>query len=140
MPINADRWLFDTSAALAFVDEDSPFHRAVWNLGAATERGLAGHANVETYSVLTRLPLPKRLSARDAALLISTEFPSPRFLDPASAATLIDEFANAGVVGGSVYDGLVGACAREAGIPLLTCDSRAVPVYSVLGVPHTLVH
>jgi toxin FitB len=45
----------------------------------------------------------------------------------------------AGVVGGAVYDGLVGLAAREAGLPLLTCDARAVGTYRSLRVPFDLV-
>ena len=149
MPTNADSnldgsgeetlVLFDTSAALAFVDAESPFHKQIWDLTAQSRRGLAGHAVFEFLSVLTRLPMPRRLSGADALRLVRSEFPENRFLPAEVSDGLADEFIRVGVVGGMVYDGLVGACANHHRLPLLTCDGRAEPTYQALRVDYRLI-
>ena len=45
----------------------------------------------------------------------------------------------AGLAGGAVYDGLVGAAAREHGLLLVSCDRRAEPTYRALGVSYELL-
>lgn len=139
MTSNADLLLLDTSAAIARVDPDHVAHAAVRAATAGRTLGLAGHAVFETLSVLTRLPGPKRVSGADAGRLIERSFPESRFLDPGTAAGLLKEFAERGVVGGAVYDGLVGAAARASGCTLLSCDQRARETYDTLGVSHSLV-
>ena len=139
MSTSAELLLFDTSAALAFVDVEHPCHEQAWSLAATRRRGLSGHAAFEFLSVLTRLPLPKRLSGSDALRLVRAEFPDGRFLDQAQADALLDEFVALGIAGGMVYDGLVGACARAHGLTLLTCDLRAEDTYRALGVAYQLV-
>jgi hypothetical protein len=42
--------------------------------------------------------------------------------------------ARLGISGGSVYDALVGAAARQHHLRLLSSDVRARPVYELLGV------
>lgn len=96
--------------------------------------GLSGHAAFETYSVLTRLPPPQRLTASAAARLIATNFPHECHLSPRTAADLIESFAAAGISGGAVYDGLVASAAMAAELPLVSVDRRAEPIYRSLGV------
>ena len=136
MPTNDDLILFDTSAALAFVDTDSPFHSHAWGMAVDRPRGLSGHAVFEFLSVVTRLPLPKRLTGQDALRLLRSEFPQSRFLPPDVADGLPEEFTRLGIVGGMVYDGLVGACARHHDLTLLTADRRAEDTYRALAVRH----
>jgi len=131
--------LFDTSAAVAFVDAEHPFHDQVWSAAASRSRGLSGHAVFEFISVLTRLPVPKRLSGADALRLMRSEFPDNRFLPGDAMDALADEFTDAGIAGGMVYDGLVGACARYHGRALVTCDRRAEEVYRLLGTDYVLI-
>ncbi|MDR1851154.1 MAG: type II toxin-antitoxin system VapC family toxin [Propionibacteriaceae bacterium] len=134
MTINADLLLLDTSAALALVQPDNPFHDWIAEQVEGRAIGLSGHANFEVYSVLTRLPMPYRISGDDALRLIRAEFPEPRFLGASSQAKLLEEFRKLGLAGGQVYDALVAAAAREHGLPLLTCDKRAEATYLALGV------
>ncbi|MCL2781608.1 MAG: type II toxin-antitoxin system VapC family toxin [Actinomycetia bacterium] len=139
MTPNAEVLLLDTSAALALIDLASPRHQAVLAVARGHRLGLSGHAAFEVLSLATRLPFPHRLSGADAARLITTNFPDTRYLDEATATTLPSEFARLGVLGGSVYDGLVAACARTHGLTLLTCDRRARPTYDLLGVSYRLI-
>lgn len=131
--------LLDTSAALARVDPDHVFHRAVNVATHAAVVGLAGHAQFETYSVLTRLPAPKRVDPATARRIIEVEFPHPAHLSSGAAARLLAEFAQRGVSGGAVYDGLVAAAALEVDRLLLSCDARAAITYRAVGVRFELV-
>jgi hypothetical protein len=45
----------------------------------------------------------------------------------------------AGLAGGAIYDGLVGAAAREHRVLLVSCDRRAEPTYRALGVTYELL-
>lgn len=133
MPTSADL-LLDTSAALALLHDMNPAHERVRELTRDLALGLAGHAAFETYSVLARLPGTARVTSERAHQIIDRSFPSSAPLPPAPALLAVAIFAEAGIAGGAVYDGLVGLAAREAGIPLLTCDRRAMGTYAALKV------
>ena len=130
--------LLDTSAAIALLDEAHPGHAVVQRETAGLTLGLAGHALFETYSVLTRLPGKKRVSARTAATLIAREFPQSVALPQTMAPAAVSSLAEAGVSGGAVYDGLVALAAGTAGISLLSRDSRAAATYSALKIDFRL--
>lgn len=126
--------LVDTSAAVAFVLEDHEHHGEVSTGLRGRRIGLAGHALFETYSVLTRLPGAARRRPDVVVRLLAVDFPATRHLSAAGAADLIQELPSLGVAGGSVHDALVGATAREHGVPLATRDRRAISTYRALGV------
>ncbi|MCW1957758.1 MAG: type II toxin-antitoxin system VapC family toxin [Mycobacterium sp.] len=139
MATSAEHVLLDTSAALALVQRENDFHRMARRRLQPCHRGLSGHAAVELMSVLTRLPPPLRLTPAAANRLTKANFPASRFLSARAAAALLAEFASVGLSGGAVYDGLVGAAAREHKLPLITCDRRAEPTYRALGVTYELL-
>jgi len=139
LPTSAEPLLLDTSAAIPFLDAASPDHPQVRTMLAGRTLGLAGHAELETFSVLTRLPPPKRVTARAASLLLDRAFPATRHLGAEVAATLRHEFLALGIDGGAVYDGLVGAAAREHELTLVTMDRRAERTYRAMGVRYVLV-
>ncbi|HET6731724.1 type II toxin-antitoxin system VapC family toxin [Mycobacterium sp.] len=126
--------LVDTSAAVALVLTDHELHEAALASLRARPRGLAGHAAFETFSVLTRLPAPARLTAAAVTRLFAATFPETKFLSASAAASLLAQLGTAGISGGAVYDALVGASAKEHGLPLVTCDRRALDVYRALDV------
>lgn len=126
--------LLDTSTAVALVVEDHQHHAATLEAVRCRRLGLAGHAWFETYSVLTRLPPGLRRSPADAARLLVHDFPASVFLGEAESVQLVGELARLGISGGAVYDGLVGAAARQHGRRLICGDARARPVYEALGV------
>ncbi|MEE3849953.1 PIN domain-containing protein [Gordonia sp. LSe1-13] len=134
MATSAETVLLDTSAAIALVRPEQAGHIAVREAVRGRSLGLSGHATFETYSVLTRLPPPQRLSPAAAARLIATNFPIACHLAPNAAGELVASFAATGISGGAVYDALVAAAAVSAGLPLLSVDRRAEPVYRALGV------
>lgn len=125
--------LLDTSAAVPFVVSDHEAHRGTFEALRGKRLGMAGHAAFETYSVLTRLPGPRRLSPRGATLLLQRSFPHSVHLGAARAAKAIAGFAELGIGGGSVYDALVAAAAVEHRQQLVTRDRRALTTYTALG-------
>ncbi len=126
--------LVDTSAAVALLLASHEHHDATFEAVAARRLGLAGHAAFETFSVLTRLPPPNRRSGATVARLLQQNFPDSRFLSRAATAALLTTLARGGIVGGSVYDALVGAAAAQHGLPLVSRDHRAAASYRALGV------
>lgn len=139
MSTSAEHVLVDTSAALALAQRENPFHPAARARLLACRRGMSGHAAVELMSVLSRLPPPHRLSSVAALRLEETNFPESRFLSATDSKALLREFAEMGLAGGALYDGLVGAAARKHKLPLVTCDRRAEPTYRMLGVTYELL-
>ncbi len=131
--------LLDTSSAVALMVEDHDAHAATLEAVRGRRLGLAGHAWFETYSVLTRLPGDRRRAPRDVARLLAHNFPASGFLGEAAAAALGSELSDLAISGGSVYDALVGAAARQHGRPLLSGDHRARQVYEALGVEIVIV-
>lgn len=78
---------------------------------------VAAPALVETYSVLTRLPPPYRLSPAVAWTLIENNFVnSVRIvaLDAKRYLDLLRDAPGGGMAGGRVYDGVIASCAAKA--------------------------
>lgn len=134
MPTAADPWLLDTSAAVALVVADHEHHEATFSALAGRRLGLAGHAAVETYSVLTRLPGRRRLTPAAAGRLLTTNFPHTKHLGAAQAEALFAALSHHRLAGGAVYDALVGAAAVQHGLVLASRDRRAAQTYHRLGV------
>lgn len=96
---------------------------------------LPGHVLFETTSVLTRLPGGRAISATDVVGRLATGFPGPPLcLSAEQHADLLEVLARARIVGGSVYDALVGFSAGSAGAVLRTRDVRALRTYEALGL------
>lgn len=125
--------LLDTSAAVAFVAADHAHHEVTFERLNGHDLGLAGHAAFETFSVLSRLPAPTRLTPAAVHRVLAANFPYTRFLSARRAAALFDALARHRIAGGSVYDALVGAAAVEHAATLVTRDRRALDTYRELG-------
>ncbi len=98
------------------------------------------HVAIETYSVLTRFPPPRRLTSADAAALIDARLPATyAALDASKYAKAPARLATAGVSGGATYDGLIALTALEHDLELLTRDGRAERTYRALDVPYRLL-
>jgi len=126
-------WLVDTSAAVALVMQSHDAHERTFAALADRRLGLAGHAAFETLSVLTRMPTANRLGSGAALRVVRENFPESRFLSPSGADSLLTELTQGRISGGAIYDALVGAVAREHGLPLVTRDRRALDTYRYLG-------
>ena len=89
--------------------------------------------------MLTRLPLPLRLSAAQAASVLAAAFPQDCWLDETGTRDLRERLADLDIVGGSVYDALVGQASGTNHRTLLTRDRRAERTYRSLGVEYRFV-
>jgi hypothetical protein len=95
---------------------------------------------VECFSVLTRIPPPHRAPPALVLEFLRAHFAEPPVaLSAAGYLTMLDEAERSGIVGGAVYDALVGATSRHAGATLVSLDLRAARTYRALGVEHQLV-
>lgn len=116
----------------------SPWHEHHARAGQAIRevRSLIAHVELETYSVLTRMPPPRRAPAHVVGAFLRERFPGERLELPSSNRRgLIDRLALNGVVGGAVYDALIAACAEAHGATLVTFDLRARRAYELFDVP-----
>lgn len=96
---------------------------------------VVGHAAVESYSVLTRLPPPHRAPAALVRDFLADRFPGPYLvLSGARLRDLLPSLAANTITGGATYDALIGLTSKEFGAVLLSCDSRATATYEALGV------
>jgi len=136
---SAERWACDTSVAVASLDPTHEAHSACRRVVVERRPALAGHAAFETYSVLTRRPPPLRITGVQAAAVLADAFPELCWLVPGSAASILARLADAEVVGGSVYDALVGLAAGDNAMTLLTRDRRAQRTYDALHVEYQFV-
>lgn len=124
----------DTSVAVAAFGEwhaQNSEARRLLDAGAF----LPVHAMLETYSVLTGFPPPYRSSPAVVLEWMENRFagllPIPT---PEQHRDLVSTLADAGRVGGAVYDGLIGLSAMLADAELVTADKRAAGIYDLLGV------
>lgn len=131
--------LVDTSVAVPLLVEASDHHNDV--LAAIGEQavGIAGHAAVETCSVLSRLPGDQRLDPATAWGMIRESFPARLWMTAHQQEATLARACAAGISGGALYDALVAGAARAAGLPLITRDARALPTYAALGIEVVLV-
>ena len=124
----------DTSVVVAAFAEWHPAHVAAQRTLDAAPR-LPGHAGLEAFSVLTRLPAPHRAAAGDIAAFLRDEFRDPwLILGGAELAATVDRLVSLGITGGATYDAVIGMTVKNAGATLLTRDRRALKVYERLGV------
>jgi predicted nucleic acid-binding protein len=95
---------------------------------------IVGHALVECFSVLTRLPAPYRMPAQLASELLISNFGQPSLVMAAEdLGRFVASLPQYRVSGGAVYDALIGATAAQAGAVLLSLDARAARAYEAVG-------
>ena len=133
------RLALDTSVAVPLLVQTHNEHLAVVRWWDGREIALCGHALVETYSVLTRLPGDLRLAPLDAARLIGERFVKPLVLGSRAAARVPTLLGQLGIAGGAAYDALVALAAVEHDADLATRDGRARATYDAIGARVTVV-
>lgn len=139
MPNSVERWAVDTSVAVAALDGSHAAHALCRDAVRTRGPALSGHAAFETFSVLTRLPGQLSIDAPTAQRVIDTVFPSTCWLGQRAATNLLRRLGAVGIVGGAVYDALVGEAARVNDCRLFTRDLRARRTYDLLGVDYELI-
>jgi predicted nucleic acid-binding protein len=102
---------------------------------------VVAHCLLETYSVLTRLPAPHRMSAGVVSRYLEATFGRHPVLGLAAEdqRKLVTMCASHGLSAGSIYDALIAATCARAKAKLLTLDGRARPTYAALAVQHELI-
>lgn len=135
----SDLLLLDSSAAIRLIQHGDETHKRVIERVKSHRVGMAGHAAIETYSVLTRLPPPRRVRPDVAARLIATNFPESRYPSADAQAALLSTLAARGIAGGAVYDALVALAAAEHDATLISVDRRAAETYRAIGARFELV-
>ena len=129
----SQRFAVDTSIAVPLLVSSHAAHETVRSHIGGRSLALSGHALLETYSVLTRLPGDARVTPSDAVLLIDDNFVETLRLPKDVVAEAHRLLARLGVAGGATYDGLVALAARENDAVLITRDARARPTYGAGG-------
>lgn len=101
---------------------------------------VVGHALVEAFSVLTRLPAPHRAAPDLAAAFLGDVASAPPLVLPAKAwDQLPARLASVGIAGGATYDALIAVTAQQFEAELLSLDVRAVATYRALGARYRLL-
>jgi predicted nucleic acid-binding protein len=127
----------DSSVVIAAFASWNRHHEAAIEALGDT-RDLVAHAELESYSVLTRLPEPFRAAPALVTEYLREDFPGKRMVVPdAQRRELLTRFADLSIAGGAVYDAIVAATAAHHGHGLFSCDRRAASTYDRLGVEVT---
>lgn len=129
----------DTSVVVAALASWHEAH-AVASRALKRRPRIPAHVLIESYSVLTRLPPPHRMQPDLALELLRRRFrETPLTLSGKGHVPLLRLAVEERVVGGAIYDALVGLTAKSAGATLLTRDRRALPTYDTVGARYELV-
>ncbi|MGA9352655.1 MAG: PIN domain-containing protein [Terriglobales bacterium] len=123
------KFFFDTSVLVAASVESHEHHErslAVFSNADRSTACCAAHTLAELYSTLTRLPGKVRLRADEALLVLESveQHLDIVWLDAREYRRAIRSAAAGGIVGGTIYDALLGWCALKAGATrILTWDT-----------------
>jgi toxin FitB len=138
MAVAPGEWACDASVAVAALVSSHEGHELARAVVVKRRPALAGHAVIQVFTALTRLPLPDRVRPEVALQIIEGAFPT--WLDrQRSTADVLRALTNAGIGGVAVTDGLVGLSSAYVGATLLTRSPRAARTYEALAVPFELV-
>jgi toxin FitB len=122
----------DASVLVPALLASHEFHEACHESAGLVDVAI-GHALVETYAVLTRLPQPYTVPPVQASTALRSYASRVLVLPGDEFTDTIDRFVIARAGGGASYDALVAATALHHGASLLTRDERAAEVYGRLG-------
>lgn len=129
----------DTSVVVAAFATWHEGHHAAVSVLARKPR-IPAHALIESFSVLTRLPLPHRGPPKVVRQFLAEQFgAAPLVLPGASFHALLAKAVDTNLIGGAIFDALIGETAKHADATLLTRDKRAILTYERLGTRFELV-
>jgi predicted nucleic acid-binding protein len=129
----------DTSVLVAAFARWHTDHRAAAEAVRRVD-AIVDHVAVEAFSVLTRLPPPRRVPAHLVTAFLDGHFPGsvPR-LASTPPTDVLDIAVRGGIAGGAVYDLVVALAAQRGGARLLSLDQRAANAYEATGVEYELL-
>jgi toxin FitB len=122
----------DSSVLVPALVTSHEFHEACHESAGLIDSAI-GHALVETYAVLTRLPQPYTVPPVQASTALRSYSSNVLVLPGDEVAAAIDRFVIARAGGGASYDALIAVTATHHTATLLTRDERAAEVYDRLG-------
>jgi predicted nucleic acid-binding protein len=128
----------DSSVLVPAILASHEFHDACHESAGLIDAAI-GHALIETYAVLTRLPQPYTVSPVHASAALRSYGGDVLMVPGDELMDTLDRFAGARVTGGATFDAVIAATAAHHGATLLTRDERAANVYERLGVEITWV-
>jgi predicted nucleic acid-binding protein len=113
------KYFLDTSVLVPVFVDEHPHHEASLALFSRAEKkhsSCAAHSLAEVYATLTRLPGKHRASASEAMLFLENIEERLAFisLDAEEYWRAVVRSAEAGIVGGTIYDALLPHCALKA--------------------------
>jgi predicted nucleic acid-binding protein len=114
------KYFFDSSVLVpALLPEHVHHARSFAAFASANSKtcACAPHSLAEVYATLTRYPGKQRMSSESADLLVQEIEHRLTLvsLNGDEYRATVRRIAKMGIVGGAVYDGLIGACALKAG-------------------------
>jgi predicted nucleic acid-binding protein len=123
------KWFFDTSVLIAaFVEGLKSHERCLAAYSPANKRiaCCAAHSLAEVYAGVTRLPGAFRASPEQAILFLSDmeEHLTIVSLDAAEYSAIIRQAAANGILGATIYDALLAACAIKAKAETIYTDNE----------------
>ncbi|MEM1332753.1 MAG: PIN domain-containing protein [Actinomycetota bacterium] len=122
----------DSSVLVPALLTSHEFHQPCHESAGLVDSAI-GHALVETYAVLTRLPQPYTVPPVQASTAVRSYSSNTLALPGDEVADAIDRFVLARASGGASYDALIAVTAKQHAATLLTRDERAAEVYDRLG-------
>lgn len=122
----------DSSVLVPALLAGHEFHEACYESAGLVDAAV-GHALVETFAVLTRLPQPYTVPPGQASAALRSYSSSVLVLPGDELAAALERIAVARASGGAAYDALIAVTAAHHGASLLTRDERAAEVYDRLG-------
>jgi predicted nucleic acid-binding protein len=122
----------DTSVLVPALLASHEFHEACYESAGLVDAAI-GHALVETYAVLTRLPQPYTVPPAQANAALRSYSSEVLVISGDELADTIDRFVTARISGRASYDALIAATAQRHGASLLTRDERAAEIYERIG-------
>ena len=123
------KWFFDTSVLIPAFVEDHEDHERCLAVYAPSNKRIAccaAHSLAEVYAGLTRLPGVFRASPKQAILFLSDieDHLTIVSLDSAEYLTAIRQASANGIVGATIYDALLAACAIKARAETIYTDNE----------------
>jgi len=123
------KWFFDTSVLIpAFVEDHKDHDRCLAVYAPANQRVAccAAHSLAEVYAGVTRLPGVFRASAAQAILFLADieEHLTIVSLNSAEYLTTIRQASANGILGATIYDALLAACAIKAKADTIYTDNE----------------
>jgi predicted nucleic acid-binding protein len=123
------KWFFDTSVLIPAFVEDHKDHARCLAVYAPSNKRVAccaAHSLAEVYAGVTRLPGGFRASREQAILFLSDmeEHLTIVSLDAAEYSAIIRQAAANGILGATIYDALLAACAIKAKAETIYTDNE----------------